>query len=368
MALGKVNVNNLNQGQGDSPEIERHMLFVGLAAAAENESQLFSVNAQTDLDDTLAAGNLLDQVKAAQLNGGQNWTAAIYPLAAEETLASAIANANEVQSFEAVVACDPISTAPALTAFHAELVALKNSLGRFVFGLAALPGITQATQDWAAYEASVSAIVAGLALDVIVPVPQIHGNNVGVLAGRLCDSSVSIADSPMRVATGSVVGLGQAPLDMSDKPLSLATLSNLATNRLSVPQWYPDFAGTYWGDASTLDAAGGDYQYIEQVRVVHKASREVRNLAIQRVGNRVLNSTPNSIELNKAYFMKPLRNMSKTHTINGVTFPGDITVPIDGDISIEWTSNKTVVIYIVVRPYNSPKAITVNIMLDLTSL
>jgi hypothetical protein len=171
----------------------------------------------------------------------------------------------------------------------------------------------------------------------------------------------------MRVATGSVSGLGQAPADSTSKPLQLATLSVLAIKRLSVPQWYPDFAGIYWGDGSTLDAEGGDYQYIENLRVVHKASREVRLLAIQRVANRLLNSTPNSIQVNKAYFIKPLRNMSKTYTINGVTFPGDITVPKDGDITIGWPTNKHVVIYMVVRPYNSPKEITVNIMLDLSN-
>jgi hypothetical protein len=33
-----------------------------------------------------------------------------------------------------------------------------------------------------------------------------------------------------------------------------------------------------------------------------------------------------------------------------------------------WPTNKSVVIYMVVRPYNSPKSITVNIMLDLSSI
>jgi hypothetical protein len=169
------------------------------------------------------------------------------------------------------------------------------------------------------------------------------------------------------VATGSVMGLGSAPVDSAEKPLALATLNTLATARFSVPQWYPDFEGIYWGDGSTLDAAGGDYQYIENIRVVHKASREVRILAIRRIGNRALNSTPNSIELNKGYFMKPLRNMSKSTTILGTPFPGEITPPIDGDIQIVWPTNKSVVIYMVVRPYNSPKAITANIMLDLSN-
>lgn len=368
MALGKVQVNNLNLGQGDINAIERHFLFIGLAGAVGGESQLFSVNAQTDLEDAFVDSNLRKQVIAAQLNAGQNWTAAVYPLADGEDVFEAIDRANEVQSFESVVFCDVSTTAASISAKHDYLFSLQASHGRFVSGLVAVPGIDAATQTWSAYEAAQVALVDGLANHLAIPVPQLHGNNVGVLAGRLCNYAVSIADSPMRVATGSVMGLGAAPVDSAEKPLALATLNTLATARFSVPQWYPDFEGTYWGDGSTLDAAGGDYQYIENIRVVHKASREVRILAIRRIGNRALNSTPNSIELNKAYFMKPLRDMSKSTTILGTPFPGDITPPKDGDIEIVWPNNTSVVIYMVVRPYNSPKSITVNIMLDLSSI
>ena len=367
MSLGKVQVNNLNLGQGDISAIERHFLFIGRAGDAAEESQLFSIGAQTDLSKTFADSPLRDQLIAAQKNAGQNWTAAVYPLAELETIIDAIDRANEVQSFEMVVVCNEQKTSAEITAIHDHLESLKATLGRFVSALIAVPGIDVATQTWPAYEAATVALQAGIAAHLVVPVPQLHGNNVGVLAGRLCDRSVSIADSPMRVATGSVLGLGAAPVDSESEPLSLATLETLANARMSVPQWYSDFEGTYWSDAQTLDAEGGDYQYLEHLRPVHKASREVRVLAIRRVANRALNSTPNSIELNKAYFMKPLRAMSKSTTILGTQFPGEIQPPIEGDISIVWTTNKTVVIYMVLRPYNSPKEITVNIMLDLSS-
>lgn len=367
MSLGKVQVNNLNLGQGDISAIERHFLFIGRAGDAAEESQLFSIGAQTDLSKTFADSPLRDQLIAAQKNAGQNWTAAVYPLAEAENIIDAIDRANEVQSFEMVVVCNEQKTSAEITAIHDHLESLKATLGRFVSALIAVPGIDVATQTWPAYEAATVALQADIAAHLVVPVPQLHGNNVGVLAGRLCDRSVSIADSPMRVATGSVLGLGAAPVDSESEPLSLATLETLANARMSVPQWYSDFEGTYWSDAQTLDAEGGDYQYLEHLRPVHKASREVRVLAIRRVANRALNSTPNSIELNKAYFMKPLRAMSKSTTILGTQFPGEIQPPIEGDISIVWTTNKTVVIYMVLRPYNSPKEITVNIMLDLSS-
>ena len=367
MSLGKVQVNNLNLGQGDIQGVERHFLFVGRAGSADEESQLFSVGAQTVLADTFADSPLLEIVKAAQLNAGQNWTAAVYPLAEGESITDAIDRANEVQSFEMIVVCDEQTTSAGLTDIHDHLTSLHSTLGRFVSALVAVPGIDVATQTWSQYEAATVALQADIAAHLVVPVPQLHANNVGVLAGRLCNRSVSIADSPMRVATGSVLGLGEAPVDTNGDPLSLATLETLANNRMSVPQWYSDFEGTYWSDAQTLDATGGDYQYLEHLRPVHKASRKVRVLAIRRIANRALNSTPNSIELNKAYFMRPLRAMSKSTTILGTMFPGEIQPPVEGDITIEWTSNKSVVIYMVLRPYNSPKEITVNILLDLSS-
>lgn len=368
MSLGTVQVNNLNLGQGDIAAVERHVLFIGLAGHVDEESQLFSVNAQTDLQDMFTDSNLRDQLIAAQLNAGQNWTAAVYPLAAGEEITDAIDKANEVQSFEIVAVCDQQTTSGDITDIHDHLFSLQATLGRFVSGLVALPGIDAATQTWSAYEAATVALQNGIAAHLVVAVPQLHGNNVGVLAGRLCNRSVSIADTPMRTATGPALGLGDAPIDSANDPLSLATLKTLASNRFSVPQWYADFDGIYWSDGTTLDADGGDYQYLEHLRAVHKASRKVRVLAIQRIGNRSLNSTPNSIELNKNYFMKPLREMSKSTTILGTVFPGEISVPTDGDITIIWPTNKSVIIYMVVRPYNTPKAITVNIALDLTNI
>jgi len=368
MALGSVGVNNQNLGQGDIQGVERHFLFVGRAGNAEEESQLYSVNAQTDLASMFADSPLRTQVLSAQQNAGQNWTAAVYPLADAETINTAIDNANGVQSFESVVVCDVQTTAEAISGIHDKLFSLQAKLGRFVSAIVALAGIDKVTQTWPQYEAAMVALIDTLANHLVVPVPQLHGNNVGVLAGRLCNRAVSIADSPMRVATGSVMGLGVNPTDKDGTPLELSTLSTLATARFSVPQWYSGVEGIYWGDGTTLDAVGGDYQVIENLRVVHKASREVRILAIRRIANRALNSTPNSIELNKGYFMKPLRIMSKSYIILDQVFPGDVMAPVDGDITIEWKTRKQVVIYMVVRPYNSPKAITANIMLDLSNI
>ena len=260
MALGKVQVNNLNQGQGDIQAIERHFLFIGQAGHEDEESQLFSIGAQTDIAEEFADSALRTQLIAAQLNAGQNWTAAVYPLAAAEDVFEAITAANEVQSFECVVFTDLSTNGAAISAKHDYLASLQASHGRFVSGIVAVAGIDDVIQTWSQYETALAALQNNIAAHLVVPVPQLHGNNVGVLAGRLCNRAVSIADSPMRVATGAVMGLGPAPTDSAEKPLTLATLETLANNRFSVPQWYPDLEGVYWGDGTTLDANRGDYQ------------------------------------------------------------------------------------------------------------
>ena len=95
--------------------------------------------------------------------------------------------------------------------------------------------------------------------------------------------------------------------------------------------------------------------------------RRVYPLAVSRIGDRKLNSTPGSIEASKSIFMKPLLEMAKSIDINNIPFPGEIEPPKDGDIAITWISKYEVSIYMTVRPYNCPKKITVSIALDLNN-
>ena len=112
--------------------------------------------------------------------------------------------------------------------------------------------------------------------------------------------------------------------------LELATLQALEANRFSVPMWYPDYDGLYWSDGRTLDVEGGDFQAIESLRVVDKAARRVRLLAIPKIADRSLNSTPTSIAAHQQYFAKTLREMARSTQINGVTFPGEVKAPLEG--------------------------------------
>lgn len=370
MATGKVEVNNLNLGQGGIPEIERHLLFIGKTDKAELLGKVTRVNNMTNLDEVVADDALGANVKAAQLNGKKNWTGAIFGLGADDTWQAAVDLANKTDSFEGVCIVDVVKSKDDFTTMQDKATELTNKLGRWVFFLAACAGIDTTEdngQTWADYETGLLALVKDVSANMVTPVPQLNGNNVGVLAGRLCDRAVTVADSPMRVSTGSLLGLGEMPVDKDGKALEMSTISVLADARYSLPQWYADMEGVYWTDATTLEAKGGDYQFLEYVRPVHKLNRRVRIKAIRRIADRILNSTPPSIELNRTYFSKDMRDMSKTTEIGGIQFPGEIMPPSDEDVTITWQSKTKVVIGLMVTPHNCPKAIVVNIGLDLSN-
>lgn len=370
MATGKVEVNNLNLGQGGIPEIERHLLFIGKTDKAELLGKVTRVNNMTNLDEVVADDALGANVKAAQLNGKQNWTGAIFGLGAKDTWQAAVDLANKTDSFEGIGIVDVVKDKAEFTAMQDKATELTSKLGRWVFFLAACAGIDTTEengQTWADYETGLLALVKDVSANMVTPVPQLNGNNVGVLAGRLCDRAVTVADSPMRVSTGSLLSLGEMPVDKDGKALEMSTISVLADARYSLPQWYADMEGVYWTDATTLEAKGGDYQFLEYVRPVHKLNRRVRIKAIRRIADRILNSTPPSIELNRTYFSKDMRDMSKTTEIGGIQFPGEIMPPSDEDVTITWQSKTKVVIGLMVTPHNCPKAIVVNIGLDLSN-
>lgn len=382
MTWPNVTINQMNQRQGKINEVERTVLFVGNAATGDGD--LVALNSQSDIDTALtdASEALREVVRAAKVNAGQNWQAYALLVAAGNSAAtwpSAIESVQDLISVEGVVAVTQLADASegrtTIEAFSALRETLVSKLGRWVWfvltasgpltipGSGAKPGVT-----WADYLKFQSALAKDIAAHAVQLVPSLWGNEAGVLAGRLCNRSVTIADSPARVKTGAIVGLGiessDLPVDSAGIELDLAQLRAMHDLRYSVPMWYPDYEGIYWADGLTLDVKGGDYPVIEYLRIVDKAARRVRIQAIAKIGDRSLNSTPASIASHKTYFSKTLREMSRSTQINGVTFPGEVKPPQEGDVEITWTDTETVQIYLVVRPYESPKSITVSIMLD----
>ena len=367
MALGKVSVNNLNLGQGEVTSIERYFLFIG--PASKNVGKLLALNTDSDLDTELGSqpSDLKTQIIAARLNGGDRWACVAAPIGAEGDWPKAL-EMSQQQGFsvEAVVITKPVTSGAELSTMHDAAIQLNNVYGRRTFVMAATEGL-KPVQTWSEYLLTQQDITQGLAAPRVLVVPQLHGNDLGVLAGRLANAAVSIADTPMRVASGAVLGLGPVPSDSEGVPLPSAIRAELDRARFSVSQTYPDYEGVYWGDGNLLDTPASDFQVIEHLRLADKAARQVRPLLIRRVGDRRLNSTPNSMAVNINALMAPLRAMAKSVTFAGQVFPGEIQSPKDGDIVLVWKSKTAVEAYIKLKPHNCPKDITANIALDLSN-
>ncbi|WP_419737413.1 DUF2586 domain-containing protein [Pseudomonas sp. COR18] len=366
MALGKVSVNNLNLGQGAVTEIERYFLFIG--PAGKNAGKLLPLNTDTDMANALGAADsdLKTQVTAARANGGDRWACVAAPIGAEGDWATALEYSQQQgYSVEGVVITRPVATGAELVAMHTAAEQLSAKYGRRVFVMAASAGILP-TATWDEYLVAQKAITADVAAPRVLVVPQLHGNDLGVLAGRLANAAWSIADSPMRVASGAVLGLGAVPADKEGIPLPSAIRSELDKARFSVSQTYADYEGVYWGDANMLDTPASDYQVLEYLRLVDKAARQVRPLLIRRIGDRRLNSSAASMAANTSALMAPLRAMAKAIKFAGEVFPGEIQSPKDGDLVISWNSRTQVQVFLKIRPHNCPKDITANIALDLS--
>lgn len=323
MAWPNVGVNQLNQQQGETTEVERVLLFVGRGTV--NTGKTLPVNSQSDLDVLLgeADSDLKRQLAAARDNAGQNWWAFVRVLGEDGKWTDAVQDAQQVASVEGVVLCDAVSEKAVIN----EAIALRSNLiakyGRWVWFILAVQAM-KADEAQADYLERLTALQAGIAEKAVCLVP-VDGDGVS---------------------------------------LQLATLQALEAQRFSVPMWYADYDGYYWSDCRTLDAEGGDYQALEMVRIVDKVARRVRLLAIAKIADRALNSAPGSIAANQLYFARPLREMSKSSEINGVQFPGEVKSPKDGDVTIVWKTRKKVEVYVVIRPYEMPLEITINMMLD----
>lgn len=364
-----VQINALNLHQGVAREVERTALFVGLGT--QNLNQVFSLSADSDFDALFGKDEteLKKQVKTAMLNAGQNWFAYAYAMSNEDyDFEQAVRKANETAKFEYAVNTHTVGVDKAalngLQSLYAEFVA---KLGRRIFFIQAIDGCSE-TESWQQYLEKCGRLTKGVVAEHCMLVPNLFGNDVGALAGRLANRAVTVADTPARVKTGALVGLGRTenPTDKDGVLLDLSHIEALDRSRLSTVTYYPDYDGYYWGDGVTLEAEGGDYHAVEYLRVVDKACRLVRLKAIEKIGDRALNSTNTSIELHKTLFAGVLREMSKTVEINNEVFYGECYPPTDESIEIVWENKNTVKIYITVQPVECPKAITVSVMLDLS--
>lgn len=369
MTFPTVTVNALNLKQGPFPTVEKYFLFIG--EGATNQDTLLFLNTDSDLDAELGAADseLKRQIEAAKVNAGQNWACVAIPLADGSLWDPAVdlAMAENIR-VEGVFITTPVSVQADLTAMEAKAIEILATYGRRVFFTASAVGIDSATQSWAEYITAINDLTVTLAAEHVGIVPYIYDDAMGLLAGRLANDQTSVADTPMRVATGSLIGQDQSglPVDKSGIRYSNAHAKVLHDQRFSVPMFYSDYEGVYWSDGVMLDVTTGDYTVIENRRVVDKAARAVRLVLIGLIGDRRLNSDPTNQEWAINKLMRPLRQMSRSTVFQGIPFPAEIKSPQDGDIVIVWKTRTDVEIYMTARPYEIPKTLTANIVLDLS--
>ena len=370
MAIGQVIVNNLNLAQGSFPEVERKFLYIGVAKKATTlrslkkariaDFKIHAVNTDSDFDQLFGTddSDLKTQLTAARLNAGQNWMAWAVPIEEAEEWTAAVDQAMEKPfdiDCEAVVVCKPVTDKAGVEAAHAKMEEIRAKYGKFLTCHMAVAGI-EAAQEWSAYIAAIKALNTAVAGYRVSLIPQLNKNNLGVVCGRLCNFSASIADTPMRVNTGPLLGLGEHPVDSAKVPLNMAHVAELSEARFSVHQWYAGYEGMYWADHMTLDTETGDFQVYENIRVLDYLARRVRPLAISRIADRTLNSTPKSTSHAKTFFMRPLRAAYRAGLIQQVE---------DNDIVITWITRTEIAIFIQAAPFDCPKKIGINLALDL---
>jgi hypothetical protein len=375
MATGKVIITQDNNFGGTITGVERKVLIIGIGGASAVNDVLHVINQQTDLDAILGAedSELKTNIEATRLNAGPNFTGYVIPILAtggtytwDTALEFALDAPNDI-NVELVMLTTPMTSVNDVDLYQAACVSAQNVFAKYISIHAAVPGI-DGSETWAAYLAATLALQTGKVANRVYLVPQLHGNNLGVVVGRLINDAFSLADSPMRVRSGSVIGLGVSPQDFNGNALTMAHIEALADARFSVPQTYTGFDGTYWADHSSLDAEGGDFMVYEHLRVIDYVTRRVRLKAIQKIADRELNSSESAIAAHEGFFMQPIFDAAKETVVNGVSKPGLVQTPQDGDIVINFKSATEVDIYMMAAPVNCPKKISAHISLDLNRL
>ncbi|UDQ97951.1 DUF2586 domain-containing protein [Lentisphaerota bacterium WC36G] len=380
MSVGSVTVSQVNNMQGEFKQLERTFLYVGKSDSDKNKDKILTITAQSDLDDLLGSGDsdLKTNLKEAIVNSrDDNFFAYALPIASDATwkekALEALDKPNDL-NVEAVVVITPITKKDDATSAQFFAYAVMSKYAKFVTVMLCCEGIkidsaTEADNEtWSDYTARVKGLIVDVAADRVAVVPQLHGNNLGVVCGRLNDCGVSIADTPMRVKTGALIGLGPNPVDKDSVELNMGHLKDLSDQRFSVPQYYNGYDGWYWADHHLLDVEAGDFLVYENRRILDYLARRVRIIAIGKIGDRALNNTSKSIAVNKIDFARPLREASKGFEIAGKEFPGMIKPPEENAIDIVWQSRTEVNIAITATPFECPKSIKLWLALDLNTI
>jgi len=264
---------------------------------------------------------------------------------------------------EFLVICKPVAAGAELTDLQTELTT-QLALHRRMFAIAAFRGyLTVTDADWSAYLVTAGAITTAIDAVRVMIVPLVFGNELGDFAGRLQkaidERAPKISRSPMRVASGGVVNPGALAAELLDDTgaaLELSHLDTLDGDRFSVFQWYAGRAGIYFADGNLLVPSGSDDPaVIEWLRLLDKAARRIRQIAIGAIADDEVVNTPEGNAAFATRLSLPLRQMVAL---------GEIKPLASDALQVTWTAVDKVKVRFTVRPPNAPKDITGEIELD----
>lgn len=364
MTIPSVTTNEQNLGQGEIAGPEKKMIYILKGASGDiNLDTLVSLDSQTDLKEVMVEGTrYFDLMEAAQVAGGQKWKAWLYAMEDPKLFGPVLDTYVPLYEPEGFCLIDPfLITATgavmktAIEAIQSQIVSFHNTYALECFCVLEFPD-KEPANSWTQFQTKLdSAIGAVVAKDILV-VPNLHKINAGAVSGRLCHSGISIADGLHRVMSGAILGLQEPQAGLTG-----SVLKDIANARCVVPFSFANFEGVYWSKSITLDAAGGDYQALENLRVIKKIARNIRIKGIYNIGNREFNDSAESIDKNQTDFMDVLKDMAEP-----TPEVGEIRQPKPGAIKIVWTTTTKVKVYVKAQPFNSPDDIEFNLSLDLS--
>lgn len=354
MTVPSVQTTNQNLQQGTPDGIENRFLVVGTGTV--NKGTLQMISGTTDVEVAVGVGALGKNVQALLDNAlvGGDVYGAVYVLDDAEDFTDALAAAKAAAfNAEVIVIADIVSVKADIEAVQTKLISMKLA-GDFMAGIIAVPGIDTGTETWAQYATANTALLGDISADHLCIVPQLTETCVGVLAGRLCRSDLSVGDTPVRTKSGAVLSLGDLPVDSAGIDYDTAQATALDAIRLSVPVIHAGQPGVYWGDASLLDGPTGDFKNLEILRVILKGSRLVHSRMFGRLGDRTLNRSKASTKAGEEFAMGPLKDMARTRPNSE---PGEIYKPVDGDVRIFWVNDEEFEMSVAMQPVKSAKKI-----------
>ena len=352
MALGKVEITSQAITDVATDTVEGKVLFIGLpgSGATATAGNVETLSATFDQDDKFGkTSNLAKQIKVAKSNNPklQGWAISY---ASGKKWSDVIDAALLTAKPEIVALTDEMANKTEIQAVQTKASALEGTNKRVIF-LVSIKG-TDTTKTIAQSITDAKVKVANLSAPRVAVLPINFENEIGAIAGRI--SKLKVHQTPMITGIGALASVGEKIKDKNgDVPVE-SDLISLDAAGFSVVQWYENLSGYYPADVNLFDP---NISKLEYRRTLDKATRGLEKVALLQIGQSVQNTPAgNAGFLQK--LAKPLRTMA---------LAGEIEPVLDSDIALKWVTSNKVQVSFKIRPFKTPKEISMTLTLDTTT-